>query len=114
MLSLVNVQVAYGSSRVLFDVNVEVPHGKIVTLLGRNGMGKTTTVRAIMGLVANRRGIVFDGASIDAATPEAIARRGVGLVPEGRMVFPTLTVRENLIAIAAQRGGRDYWTQRRI
>jgi branched-chain amino acid transport system ATP-binding protein len=114
MLSLVNVQVAYGSSRVLFDVNVEVPHGKIVTLLGRNGMGKTTTVRAIMGLVANRRGIVFGGASIDAATPEAIARRGVGLVPEGRMVFPTLTVRENLIATAAQRGGRNYWTQQRI
>jgi branched-chain amino acid transport system ATP-binding protein len=114
MLSLVNVQVAYGSSRVLFDVNVEVPCGKIVTLLGRNGMGKTTTVRAIMGLVANRRGIVFDGASIDTATPEAIARRGVGLVPEGRMVFPTLTVRENLIATAAQRGGRNYWTLRRI
>jgi branched-chain amino acid transport system ATP-binding protein len=114
MLSLVNVQAAYGSSRVLFDVNVDVPDGKIVTLLGRNGMGKTTTVRAIMGLVANRRGIVFDGASIDTASPEAIARRGVGLVPEGRMVFPTLTVRENLIATAAQRGGRNHWTQQRI
>ena len=115
MLSLTNVQAAYGSSRVLFDVNLDVPDGKIVTLLGRNGMGKTTTVLAIMGLVALRQGVAFDGEPIDAATPEAIARRGIGLVPEGRMVFPTLTVRENLIATAANRSGRpDPWTQNRI
>jgi branched-chain amino acid transport system ATP-binding protein len=115
MLSLTNVQAAYGPTRVLFDVNLDVPQGKIVTLLGRNGMGKTTTVRAIMGLVAPRQGLAFDGEPIDAATPEAIARRGIGLVPEGRMVFPTLTVRENLIATAANRSGRaDPWTQNRI
>lgn len=115
MLSLTNVQASYGSSRVLFDVNLDVPDGKIVTLLGRNGMGKTTTVRAIMGLVEVRRGVAFDGEMIDAATPESIARRGIGLVPEGRMVFPTLTVRENLIATAANRSGRsDAWTTGRI
>ena len=111
MLSLVHAEAAYGESRVLFDVNLEVPDGSVVTLLGRNGMGKTTTVRAIMGLVAPRRGLAFDGMSIDAATPEAIARRGIGLVPEGRLVFPTLTVRENLIATAANRSLRaDPWT----
>jgi branched-chain amino acid transport system ATP-binding protein len=115
MLSLNHVEVAYGSSRVLFDVNLEVPDGSIVTLLGRNGMGKTTTVRAIMGLVAPRRGLAFDGVSIDAATPEAIARRGIGLVPEGRLVFPTLTVRENLIATAANRSLRaEPWTLSRV
>jgi branched-chain amino acid transport system ATP-binding protein len=115
MLSLVHVEAAYGASRVLFDVNLEVPDGSIVTLLGRNGMGKTTTVRAIMGLVAPRRGLAFDGVSIDAAPPEAIARRGIGLVPEGRMVFPTLTVRENLIATAANRSMRaEPWTEMRV
>jgi branched-chain amino acid transport system ATP-binding protein len=115
MLTLTNVQAGYGSSRVLFDVNLDVPDGKIVTLLGRNGMGKTTTVRAIMGLIAARRGLSFDGEPIDHAPPEAIARRGIGLVPEGRLVFPTLTVRENLIATAANRRGcADAWTQRRI
>ena len=115
MLSLIHVEAAYGSSRVLFDVNLEVPDGRIVTLLGRNGMGKTTTVRAIMGLVAPRRGLAFDGVSIDAGTPEAIARRGIGLVPEGRLVFPTLTVRENLIATAANRSFRaEPWTLPRV
>ena len=102
MLTLTNVQVAYGSSQVLFDVSLDVPDGKIVTLLGRNGMGKTTTVRAIMGLVPARAGLSFDGVSIAGNAPETIARRGIGLVPEGRMVFPTLTVRENLIATAAR------------
>ncbi len=115
MLSLTNVQASYGSTPILLDVSLDVPDGKIVTLLGRNGMGKTTTVRAIMGLIAPRRGLAFDGEPIDAATPEAIARRGIGLVPEGRMVFPTLTVRENLIATAANRSDRpDPWTQSRI
>jgi branched-chain amino acid transport system ATP-binding protein len=115
MLKLSNVKAAYGTSRVLFDVNLEVPDGKIVTLLGRNGMGKTTTVRAIMGLVPAGDGLSFDGEAIGGATPEAIARRGIGLVPEGRMVFPTLRVRENLIATAANRAGRsEPWTEQRI
>jgi len=115
MLKLSNVRAAYGASQVLFDVNLEVPAGKIVTLLGRNGMGKTTTVRAIMGLLPAGEGLSFDGQPIGRATPEAIARRGIGLVPEGRMVFPTLTVRENLVATAANRAGRtDPWTERLI
>jgi len=90
-----------------------VPDGKVVTLLGRNGMGKTTTVRAILGLVSARRGISFDGEPIDAATPEAIARRGIGLVPGGRMVFPTLTAREYLTASAAVRGSLDAYADLR-
>jgi branched-chain amino acid transport system ATP-binding protein len=115
MLKLCNMRAAYGASQVLFDVNLEVPDGKIVTLLGRNGMGKTTTVRAIMGLLSPGEGLSFDGHAIGRATPEAIARRGIGLVPEGRLVFPTLTVRENLVATAANRFGRtDPWTERQI
>ena len=115
MLTLTHVQAAYGSSQVLFDVSLDVPDGKIVTLLGRNGMGKTTTVRAIMGLVPARSGLSLDGRSIAGSAPETVARRGIGLVPEGRMVFPTLTVRENLIATAANRAGRPQpWTQDRI
>ena len=115
MLKLCNVRAAYGTSQVLFDVNLEVPDGKIVTLLGRNGMGKTTTVRAIMGLLSPGEGVSFDGRPIGRAAPEAIARRGIGLVPEGRLVFPTLTVRENLVATAANRAGRpEPWTEQRI
>jgi branched-chain amino acid transport system ATP-binding protein len=115
MLKLTNLQAGYGASRVLFDVSLEVPDGKVVTLLGRNGMGKTTTVRAIMGLVPTREGLSFDGQSIAAAFPETVAQRGVGLVPEGRMVFPTLTVRENLVATAANRtASTDPWTEQRI
>ena len=115
MLKLCNVRAAYGTSQVLFEVNLEVPDGKIVTLLGRNGMGKTTTVRAIMGLLSPGEGVSFDGRPIGRAAPEAIARRGIGLVPEGRLVFPTLTVRENLIATAANRAGRpEPWTEQRI
>src|SRR5882757_6857126 len=115
MLTLTHVQAAYGSSQVLFDVSLDVPDGKIVTLLGRNGMGKTTTVRAIMGLVPVDAGIAFDGHPMAGSAPEVIARRGIGLVPEGRLVFPTLTVRENLVATAANRAGRAMpWTERRI
>ena len=115
MLKLCNVRAAYGTSQVLFDVNLDVPDGKIVTLLGRNGMGKTTTVRAIMGLLSPGEGVSFDGRPIGRAAPEAIARRGIGLVPEGRLVFPTLTVRENLVATAANRAGRpEPWTEQRI
>ena len=115
MLRLTNLEAAYGPSQVLFDVSLDVPDGKIVTLLGRNGMGKTTTVRAIMGLLSTRQGLDFDGMALCGATPEAIARRGIGLVPEGRMVFPTLTVRENLVATASNRAKRPKpWTLERI
>ncbi len=115
MLALDRLQAAYGPSQVLFDVSLQIAAGQIVTLLGRNSMGKTTTVRAIMGLLPVAAGVYFDGKPLHGATPEAIARRGIGLVPEGRMVFPTLTVRENLVATAANRLGRPQpWSLDRI
>ncbi|HSF65338.1 MAG TPA: ABC transporter ATP-binding protein [Paracoccaceae bacterium] len=112
MLSVQNIAAAYGASQVLFDVSLDIRDGEVVTLLGRNGMGKTTTVRTIMGLMAPRGGAVtFDGQAIGGMAPERIARMGAGLVPEGRQVFPTLTVRENLIATAANRLKRaEPWT----
>ncbi|MFN6953786.1 MAG: ABC transporter ATP-binding protein [Acetobacteraceae bacterium] len=104
MLDVSSLHAGYGRSEVLFDVNLRVGEGEVVTLLGRNGMGKTTTVRAIMGLNPPRGGAVrFQGRDVAGLPPEAIARLGVGLVPEGRQVFPTLTVRENLVATAANR-----------
>jgi branched-chain amino acid transport system ATP-binding protein len=116
MLELRGVQAAYGPSRVLFDVNLTVGEGEVVTLMGRNGMGKTTTIRAIMGLNPATAGAIrFDNADITRGTPESIARLGLGLVPEGRQVFPTLTVRENLVATAANRLGRPGpWTLDRV
>ncbi|MFN3825137.1 MAG: ABC transporter ATP-binding protein [Pseudorhodobacter sp.] len=112
MLTVSNLAAAYGSSQVLFDVSLDIRDGEVVTLLGRNGMGKTTTVRTIMGLLAATGGDVqFDGTRIAGLAPERIARKGAGLVPEGRQVFPTLTVRENLVATAANRLKRaEPWT----
>ncbi len=116
MLRVENLAAAYGSSRVLFDVTFEVGEGEFATLLGRNGMGKTTTIKTIMGLLPALGGrVLFDGADVTGKTPEAIARLGVGLVPEGRQIFPTLTVRENLVATAADRFGRENpWTLERV
>ena len=116
MLAVRALQSAYGASQVLFDVSLDVGAGEVVTLLGRNGMGKTTTIRTIMGLMPAIGGsIEFDGAALVGATPEAIARRGIGLVPEGRHVFPTLTVRENLVATSSNRlKRRDPWTLDRV
>ncbi len=116
MLKLDAITASYGPSRVLFGVTLSIGEGEIVTLLGRNGMGKTTTVKTIMGLVPPESGaITFDGQSIFGDEPEMIARRGIGLVPEGREVFPTLTVYENLVATAANRLGRkNPWTLERI
>jgi len=116
MLSVSGLQSAYGPSQVLFDVELSVGEGEVVTLLGRNGMGKTTTVRSIMGLLKPRAGTVrFTGREVSGATPESVARLGVGLVPEGRQVFPTLTVRENLVATASNRLRRQNpWTLERI
>lgn len=116
MLAVQGLQAGYGASAVLTDMSLRIGAGEVVTLLGRNGMGKTTTVRAIMGMVAPRGGeIRFDGARIDGLAPDAIARRGIGLVPEGRLVFPTLTVRENLVATAANRlRAADPWNLSRI
>ncbi|WP_338665453.1 ABC transporter ATP-binding protein [Pararoseomonas sp. SCSIO 73927] len=116
MLEVEGLRAGYGSAEVLFDVNLRVGQGEVVTLLGRNGMGKTTTVRAIMGLNPPRGGRVrFRGAVVSGLPPEGVARRGIGLVPEGRQVFPTLTVRENLVATAADREkARHPWTLERV
>src|SRR5215207_7637978 len=110
MLSVSHLEAAYGDSHVLFDVSFEVAAGEVVTLLGRNGMGKTTTVHAIMGLVRPLRGaITFHGKAITGLPAYRIAQFGIGLVPEGRQMFPTLTVEENLIATSAARSG-CRWT----
>jgi len=111
MLTLEGVVAGYGESQVLNGISFGVGAGQVVTLLGRNGMGKTTTVRAIMGLIRPSAGhIRFDGAEITGAAPYRIAQRGIGLVPEGRQIFPTLNVEENLIATAANRaGGTPRW-----
>ena len=112
LLSVQGLEAGYGGSRVLFGIDFTVNEGEVVTLLGRNGMGKTTTVRAVMGLLAPQGGrIAFDGVEVTGLPPFRIAQRGIGLVPEGRQVFPTLTVEENLVATAANRsGGAARWT----
>ncbi len=104
MLTVDNIDARYGSSQVLFGVSLTVNEGEVVTLLGRNGMGKTTTVRTIMGLIqAGNGSITFDGKAIHRQPSYAIARMGIGYVPEGRQIFPNLTVFENIMATAANR-----------
>jgi branched-chain amino acid transport system ATP-binding protein len=112
VLRVDGLQASYGRSQVLFDIRLAVSEGEVVTLLGRNGMGKTTTIRSIMGLLVPRGGkIEFNTKSVVGWAPEAIARLGVGLVPEGRQIFSRLTVEENLLATAANRMGRAApWT----
>ena len=116
MLSLRGVETAYGASQVLFGVSLDLAEGRVVTLLGRNGMGKTTTVRSIMGIVPPRAGeIRLDGQPIHGLPSFRIAQAGLGLVPEGRQIFPNLTVRENLVATAANRSpGAPAWTLSRV
>ena len=116
MLSVERIETSYGASQVLFGASLAVGAGEVVTLLGRNGMGKTTTVRSIMGLVAAHAGaITFEGRPIRGLLSYKIAQAGVGLVPEGREIFPNLTVRENLIATAANRAAQaDPWTLEKI
>ncbi len=110
MLELDGVCARYGAGQVLFDVRFRVGAGEVVALAGRNGMGKTTTIRAILGLVSRSGTIRFADADVSAEPPHRIARRGIGLVPEGRQVFPTLTVRENLRATARGAG----WDEARV
>jgi len=116
MLRISGLQTAYGRSQVLFDINLELRAGEVVTMLGRNGMGKTTTIRSLMGLTPPRAGTVeFEGKAVAGWAPENIAKAGIGLVPEGRQVFPTLTVRENLVATSSNRLGRTApWTLERV
>jgi branched-chain amino acid transport system ATP-binding protein len=114
MLKVEGLQTSYGQSQVLFDITFAIGRGEVVTLLGRNGMGKTTTVRSLMGMTPPHGGtITFDGAPIRGLSPFAIARRGLGLVPEGRAIFANLTVWENLTA-TARANGRDRWSTDRI
>ena len=104
MLEVANITGGYGESQVLFGISLAVAEGEVVTLLGRNGMGKSTTVRSILGLNPIRSGtIVYRGQAVERLPSYRIARLGIGLVPEGRQIFGNLTVRENLIATAAPR-----------
>ena len=116
MLEVEALATAYGQSQVLFGVSFGVRAGEVATLLGRNGMGKTTTVRSIMGMVPIRGGaITFEGRPLQGLPSYLVAQAGIGLVPEGRQVFPNLTVRENLLAAAADRFRRaDPWTLDKI
>jgi branched-chain amino acid transport system ATP-binding protein len=111
MLRVEGLETSYGQSQVLFQVAFEVNRGEVVTLIGRNGMGKTTTVRSIMGMTPPHGGsIAFEGKELRGLSPFRIARRGLGLVPEGRGIFATLTVWENLTATShAGRDGTRRW-----
>lgn len=111
MLEVSNITTFYGDSQVLFGLSLDVRQGQVVTLIGRNGMGKTTTVNSIMGIVLTRDGdIRYKGQSITGLPPYRISNLGIGLVPEGRQVFPNLTVRENLVATAANTAEKqDPW-----
>ena len=116
LLEIEALETAYGSSQVLFGVSFSIAEGEVVTLLGRNGMGKTTTVRSICGLERPSRGSIrFCGERIDGQTADRIGRAGIALVPEGRQIFPNLSVRENLVAFAAnRRRAADPWTLDRV
>ncbi len=110
VLDVAGIETCYGLSQVLFGVSLSIKPGEMVTLMGRNGMGKTTTVRSILGLTPARAGTIrFAGREIRGLPSYKVAKLGIGLVPEGRQIFPNLTVRENLVATAVERGS-DGWT----
>ena len=114
VLEVAGVETCYGLSQVLFGMSLVIAPGEMVTLMGRNGMGKTTTVRSIMGLTPARAGhIRFMGTELRGLAPYQIAKLGIGLVPEGRQIFPNLSVRENLVATAVARDGTG-WTLERV
>jgi branched-chain amino acid transport system ATP-binding protein len=116
LLEIDRLEAGYGTSQVLFGLSLAIGHGEVATLLGRNGMGKTTTVRAICGLIQPRAGSIrLAGVPISGWTPDRIGRAGIALVPEGRQIFPNLTVRENLSAFAANRSGTaEPWRLERV
>jgi branched-chain amino acid transport system ATP-binding protein len=116
MLQVRDLETSYGLSQVLFGVSLRIEAGQVATLLGRNGMGKTTTVRSIMGMIPAKNGtITFAERPLAGQPSYRIAQAGIGLVPEGRQIFPNLTVRENLIATAAnRRNDRNPWTLDRV
>ena len=116
MLDIRGLETSYGLSQVLFGVSFRIEAGQVATLLGRNGMGKTTTVRSIMGMIPTKSGTISFAERPLAGQPSyRIAQAGIGLVPEGRQIFPNLTVRENLVATAAnRRNEKDPWTLEKV
>src|SRR5207237_7592569 len=116
LLDVDGIETCYGLSQVLFGLSLSINPGEMVSLMGRNGMGKTTTIRSIMGLTPARTGnIRFAGTEVRLLPSYRIAKLGVGLVPEGRQIFPNLTVRENLVAASGNRAGNaDPWTIEKI
>ncbi len=116
MLDVHGLETSYGLSQVLFGVSLRVEAGQVATLLGRNGMGKTTTVRSIMGMLRPKAGkILFESNTLHTLASYRVAQLGLGLVPEGRQIFPNLTVRENLVATAAnRRGEKDPWVLEKV
>ena len=115
LLALEDVQTAYGQSQVLLGMELAIGPGQVVTLMGRNGMGKTTTVRSIMGLTPAHGGSIrFAGQEVRGLAPYRIAKLGIGLVPEGRQIFPNLTVRENLVATARKTPWGSGWDLPRV
>ena len=116
MLEINNMETSYGQSQVLFGIDLKINQGEVVTLIGRNGMGKTTTINSIMGLVKIKSGlIIFDGNHVHNKPPYKVARKGIGLVPEGRQIFPNLSVYENLVATYLNRyKNSNPWTLKRV
>jgi branched-chain amino acid transport system ATP-binding protein len=116
LLDIDGIETCYGLSQVLFGLSLSIKHGEMVSLMGRNGMGKTTTIRSIMGLTPARAGAIrFGGREVRKLPSFRIAQLGIGLVPEGRQIFPNLTVRENLVAAATNRlKSSDPWTLDKI
>ncbi len=116
MLTLQNIETHYGASQALFGISMNVRNGEVVTLIGRNGMGKTTSINSIMGITPITRGkIFFENVQIEHLESFQINRKGIALVPEGRQVFPNLTVRENLVAISANRNNHTSpWSLHKI
>jgi branched-chain amino acid transport system ATP-binding protein len=111
MLELFDIHTYYGESYVLCGVSLKIPEGSVVALLGRNGMGKTTAIRSIIGFTPPRRGrVMYGGKDITALPPEKIAKLGIGLVPQGRYIFPSLSVTENLTMAARGAGKADSWS----
>ena len=116
MLEVRDLETSYGSSQVLYGIELHIDVGQVVTLMGRNGMGKTTTIKSICGIVAPQAGsIILEGQDIAGLPSHTIARAGIGLVPEGRQIFPNLTVKENLVATAHNLAGSpNPWTIDRV
>ena len=116
MLEINNIETSYGQSQILFGIDLAIYQGEVVTLIGRNGMGKTTTINSILGLVKIKSGeIIFNGNHVQNLPPYKVARTGIGLVPEGRQIFPNLSVLENLEATSSNRyKNSDPWTLNRV